>query len=125
MRRDLHLVRRILLHVEAQGEDGAPAAAGFQGVSDDSTSPETVHYHVQLLHDAGLIVADELVPGQWWPERITWDGHEFLDLARDEETWRSTIADVEARAGSAPFRVVWDMLARRIGTRLSRSTRKK
>ena len=30
--------------------------------SDDGEDPHTLHYHIQLLHDAGLIVADEIVP---------------------------------------------------------------
>lgn len=123
MKRDLDLIRRILLDIETQGE----SAAGFGGLSDHGHDPEDVQYHVQLMHDAGLIVADELVPGQWWPERITWAGHEFLDLARSEALWERTKRDVERKVGAAPFQVVRDLLARSIDDDLKRTahTRKK
>lgn len=124
MKRDLDLIRRILLHVESQDSGTETTRAGFQGIADDDTSADSVHYHVQLLHDAGLIVADELVPGQWWPERITWSGHEFLDLARDDARWRQAVDEIEAKTGSAPFEVVRDILARRMSERLSSPSRR-
>lgn len=117
MQRDLDLIRSLLLGIEAQGR--GVAASGWQSSSEtDGQSTESIHYHVQLLNDAGLVVADEIVPGQWWPERITWAGHEFLDLARDEELWRSVSVEIEARVGSAPFSVVREVLERRMRDRL-------
>ena len=118
MQRDLDLIRSLLLGIEAQGSGGA-AASGWQSSGESNgQSTETIHYHVQLLNDAGLVVADEIVPGQWWPERITWAGHEFLDLARDEELWLSVTAEIGERVGSAPFSVVREVLERRMRDRL-------
>jgi hypothetical protein len=77
VKRDIDLLRRILLDLESGSS-----------VHDAGEDPQTLDYHIQLLHDAGLIVADELVPGQWWPERITWAGHEFL--TSPETTSRGT-----------------------------------
>ncbi|GMR22260.1 MAG: DUF2513 domain-containing protein [Acidobacteriota bacterium] len=126
MKRDLDLIRQILLDIETEGEDSS-RRPGFANIADDGYDPESIQYHVQLMHDAGLIVADELVPGQWWPERITWVGHEFLDLARSDTLWQATKRDVESKVGSAPFQVVRDLLARRANDRLSPDprTRKK
>ena len=126
MKRDLDLIRQILLDIEGEGEDPS-RRPGFASIADDGYDPEAIPYHVQLMHDAGLIVADELVPGQWWPERITWEGHEFLDLARNDALWQRTKRDVESQAGSAPFQVVRDLLRRRVNEQLtpSPSTRKK
>ena len=126
MKRDLDLIRRILLNIEAEGEDSS-RRAGFANIADDGYDPEAIQYHMQLMHDAGLIVADELVPGQWWPERITWAGHEFIDLARNDTLWQATKRDVESKVGSAPFQVVHDLLARRVNDQLTANprTRKK
>ena len=116
MKRDIDLLRRILLDMEGGG-------VGGHGRGDD---PQTLHYHVQLLHDAGLIVADELVPGQWWPERITWAGHEFLDLSRNDALWNRAKSDVASKIGSAPFSIVQELLSRHTRESLSGSrTRKK
>ncbi len=126
MKRDLDLIRRILLNIETEGEDSS-RRPGFANIADDGYDPEAIQYHVQLMHDAGLIVADELVPGQWWPERITWAGHEFLDLARNAALWQATNRDVESKVGSAPFQIVRDLLAGRVNEQLTPNprTRKK
>jgi hypothetical protein len=120
--RDLELVRRILLHLESIGDGGS--ASSFSSFVDEGYKLEAIHYHVRLLHDAGLIEADEIVPGQWWPERMTWAGHEFLDAARNEEIWRETKEGVEKSAGSAPFHVVHELLIRGIRERLEKPKRK-
>ncbi len=119
MKRDIDLLRRILLRLEND-------SSNMRGTDDDGEDPQTLHYHIQLLHDAGLIVADELVPGQWWPERITWAGHEFLDLARNDISWNRAKSNVESKVGSAPFGIVQELLARDIRNALSSArTRKK
>lgn len=123
MKRDLDLIRRILLDIEAHGDSSSSKRPGFGDLGDNGHDPEAIQYHVQLMHDAGLIVADELVPGQWWPERITWAGHEFLDLARNDALWERTKRDIESRVGAAPFQVVHDLLARRLHDELVGATR--
>jgi hypothetical protein len=101
MKRDLDLVRRILLHME----EGEASPSGWSAFVDDGYDLGTIHFHVRLLHDAGLIEADEIVPGQWWPERMTWSGHEFLDAARNEDLWRET-KQGRADHGKCPVLVV-------------------
>jgi hypothetical protein len=118
MKRDLDLVRRILLHLEGGGESASPS--GWSAFVDEGYDLAAIHYHVRLLHDAGLIEADEIVPGQWWPERMTWSGHEFLDAARNEELWRETKQRVERGAGSAPFLVFQELLLSALRARLGR-----
>jgi hypothetical protein len=116
MKRDLDLVRGILLHMEGSGENAGPS--GFSEFIEKGYEIREIHYHVRLLHDAGLLEADEIVPGQWWPERMTWSGHEFLDAARNEDLWRETKRVVAKSAGSAPFQVFQELLLRGLRTRL-------
>ena len=113
MKRDLDLIRKLLLDIEEQGSD-ASRRAGWSVPGDNGLDPDVVQYHVQLMHDAGLIVADELVPGQWWPERITWAGHEFLDLARNEDIWNRAKAAIERELGTIPFVVLEELLVRHV-----------
>jgi len=119
VKRDLDLIRRLLLDIEEEGSD-ASRRAGWTEPGDNGQAPDTVHYHIQLMHDAGLIIADELVPGQWWPERITWAGHEFLDLARNEDLWHRAKRAIETAAGAAPFQVLQELLARNVREALER-----
>jgi Hypothetical protein (DUF2513) len=116
LKRDLDLVRRILLHLEGGGESASPS--GFSALVEDGYEAREIHYHVQLLHDAGLIEADEIVSGQWWPERMTWSGHEFLEAARNKELWEETKQRVEKSTGGAPFSVFHDLLLEGLHARL-------
>jgi Hypothetical protein (DUF2513) len=117
MKRDLDLVRRILFRLE--GEEGASLSSpGWSSFVEDGHDIATIHYHLQLLHDAGLIEASEVMPGQWWPERMTWAGHEFLDAARNEELWQETKRRVQANLGSAPFLLFHETLIRLSRARL-------
>jgi hypothetical protein len=116
MKRDLELVRKILLQLEEGGEETGPS--GWSSMGEQGYDLPAIHYHVRLLHDAGLIEADELVPGQWWPERMTWAGHEFLDAARNDEIWNEVRDRVEQGVGSAPFSIFHELLIRRNRERL-------
>ena len=119
MKRDLELVRRILLHLE----EGEASPSGFGAFVEDGYGLPAIHYHIRLLHDAGLIEADEIVPGQWWPERMTWSGHEFLDAARNEDLWRDTKKKVEKSTGTAPFLVFHELLLNGLRARVDKASR--
>jgi hypothetical protein len=116
VKRDLELVRKILLYLE---QDEA-STSGFGAFVEGGYDLAAIHYHIRLLNDAGLIEADEIVPGQWWPERMTWLGHEFLDAARNEELWEESKERVEKRTGGAPFSVFHELLLRGLRERLGR-----
>lgn len=81
MKRDMDLARNILLRMEEDAES-------FDGLSDN---PETVSEHLWLLRDAGLIEATpQMADGKilsMSAERITWDGHDFLDASRESAVW--------------------------------------
>lgn len=119
MKRDVDLVRRILQHVEQSGADGT-SPGGWTQLVEEGYDASSIQYHIQILHDAGLIRADELVPGQWWPERLTWAGHEFLDTARDETLWNEAKSRIDAAVGAAPFEVFRELLVRLTKDRLER-----
>lgn len=50
-------------------------------------SKDEVRYHITLLADAGYVKSFETAVGAYI-ERLTWDGHEFLDLSRDQSIWK-------------------------------------
>jgi len=104
MKRNMDLCRAILLHLEAQADNSAPQRISVDGVTDGEVS-----YHVKLLVDAGLIDAldfSDLTSSQWDPICLTWEGHEFLDAARDDTIWSKT----KAQAGDVPIQVLKELL---------------
>ena len=93
MKLDKDLVRDILLAVEAHDEP-----EGLIALEINVYSAEMVSYHVRLLDEAGLL--DALDTGgmncfKWQPTRLTYNGHEFLDIIRDDEVWKLTKTGAE------------------------------
>jgi hypothetical protein len=97
MKRDMELVRRILLAMEA-GELGA--IAGY-----DQT---VVGHHVWLMAQGRLLeAATSTTQGDAHPVAlpiaITWTGQDFLNTVRDEAVWARVKALQEERGLSLPF----------------------
>lgn len=103
MKRDMVLVRQILLALEAQQEHRATVdlpIAGYKSIE--------VRYHMLILAQAGLV--------DFEPERteagrmirayvfgLTWSGHEFLDAVRSNKIWRKLLRHRQAAGCPLPF----------------------
>lgn len=124
MKRDLDLLRTVLLAMEADDfEPGATLAL-------DGYTEDVVGYHVYLLADAGLLVGDSAghmgTPMPFWmPRHLTFAGHDFLDAARNDEAWRKVTGAAGRTVGTMALDVVkstlgalaTDVLQRQLGLR--------
>jgi hypothetical protein len=118
MKRDMELARLILMRIETQENYRDNISCEFEGYTE-----EQVHYHIMLLSEAGLVVAinaSSMQDIQWIPQRLTWQGHEFLDSARDNTIW-SKAKEIMARTGGFAFEVakplLVELLKQQIGLR--------
>jgi hypothetical protein len=95
MKRDMDLIRTILLEVEKSTSPG-----GCQIKLPDH-SREELYYNVQLAQEAGLIDA-RFAPGStdFHVLRLTYAGHEFLDAARNDTLWAKAKETVINKTGS-------------------------
>jgi len=87
MKRDMELVRALLMKVESYPSGYAP-----EKIQIGDYTEEQIKYHSFLLDEAGLVKAVDLTGmGSSIPEaqiiRLTWNGHEFLDSAREPSRW--------------------------------------
>jgi hypothetical protein len=98
MQRDIDLVRQILLDLEAGG-----SSADWLDIDIEAYSPEQMDYHLDLLVEAGFIRTASAARGH--PLRLTWEGHEFLDAARNEKRWQAVRALAD-RVGGLPFTAI-------------------
>ena len=113
MKRDLDLIREILMAVE-QKEGWKPEPVHLEGYDD-----QTVAYHAILLVEAGLCVGGTRGPDKKkFPidpvgaiARLTWDGHEFLDSARDDTSWNRIKEFVANTAMSASIATISRLLS--------------
>lgn len=111
MRRNLDLLRTIMLRTE----ETAPGTNLLELGIEEADFAELAH-HAELLVEAGLLRAQisymerSPVPVYVVVERLTWAGHEFLDLARDDERWERVLSRVAAGTGATSFEIVRDLL---------------
>jgi len=85
MRRDMDLIRKILLIIEEQFIDVA-----LYNIKIEDYDPKTIAYHCSILHDAGLIDDFNKLFDEFGVGRLTWEGHEFIDKIRNDNTWNKT-----------------------------------
>jgi hypothetical protein len=98
MKRDMDLIRAILLEIEKLPDD-----LESHNIEMENATPEEVTYHVRLLAQAGLIEAEDFstfAGTRWQPRGLTWNGHEFLDAARSDTVWRKAKEIVIAGTGT-------------------------
>jgi hypothetical protein len=104
MKRDMDLIREILLAVEASPDQMTASLPDFEGYTDSE-----INYHLVLLHEAGLIIAlihesDDQYFAE--PVRLTWEGHEFLEAIKDKSKWNETKKIVLEKSGGLVYEVI-------------------
>ena len=107
MRRQMDLIRALVLKIEDHESARAPEEIAVEGYS-----VAQVEYHKALLIEAGFAVgipteglSDDDEP-ECFIERLTWDGHEFADSVRSDTVWNKVKVKVNEAAGSVPISVV-------------------
>lgn len=108
MKRNMDLVRQILLEIEEQ-----PFTSKWLDLEIDGFTREEITYHVMILYEAGLLEAVNLTTHggiDWRPTRMTWEGHEFLEAARDDSRWQRAKSTMMEKAGGITFEVLKQLL---------------
>jgi hypothetical protein len=113
MKRDMDLVRRIALETEQ-----LPFGQELTGL--DGVDKATFGMHVIWMVEAGLLTAkvQEFIsagdPPKVFVRRLTWEGCEFLEAARNETLWRKAKETVLKPSASFTFGLLREWLATEI-----------
>jgi len=108
MKRDMDLLRQILVQVEDH-----PFDMGMVELRFDGRSKAEIAYHVKLAQQAGLVEAIDLSTSNGpdiRPTSLTWHGHEFLEAARDETRWKKAKSIMKKKGGGMAFEVLQKLL---------------
>jgi hypothetical protein len=114
----MDLVRTILMRIEDSPSGWAAHPFGIAGFT-----PEQVGYHAHIIMEDGLIEGVDVTNMQSksreaMPRSLTWKGHEFLDLAREQKRWNQAKAAI-GKVGSAPIsvwmKVLQDLIFKELG----------
>ena len=118
MKRDLDLVRKILLAMEQLEHGFVQGDLHVEGHTEDE-----IGFHVFLIGEAGLakVVENTHIQSQSpsaFPLHLTWEGYEFLEAAKDETLWGKAKSVVIKPAGGVAFGVLLDWLKAEAKSRL-------
>lgn len=110
MKRNMELIRLLLMDVE-----------GEEDVDLSPYSDEEILYHKSLLVDSGLVVGKVLRGEQYEVvavdiTQLSWEGHDFLDAARNEKVWRKVQEKIASFGGSVTMTVLKQLLKNEIAT---------
>lgn len=90
MKRDMDLVRLILLKIEEEYKSTA-----LINLSIDGYDTDTIAYHCKIMYENGLVsyyranyAEDEIYI--FCVGSLTWDGNDYLDKVRDNSIWKKT-----------------------------------
>ena len=110
MKRDLDLIRSILLKIEEISSGQSVCHIEFKGI--DSA---IIAEHIELLEEAKLIIADLYrsinnlgvqVISSYEITRLTMDGHDFIASIKIKSIWDKVKSTIEEKGGEVPFHVV-------------------
>lgn len=122
MKRDLELVREILMFFEKRTNDkmiqpkhiiegSELEISGYEG--------RLISDHIDIMYEAGLLegYADRTKDGRLikvYPTRLTWNGHEFLAAAQNETAWSKFKDKLKSTGSAIPFKVAESVLLKYI-----------
>ncbi len=112
MKRDMDLVRDILLAIEDN-----PEPFGHNDLKIEGRSNEEVAYHIKLLWQAELIEAYDVSSNSgfsWKAMSLTWKGHEFIEAARNNSRWQDAKKYILEKGGSITFDILKAVLSESI-----------
>lgn len=118
MKRDLDLIRKLLLAMESREHAFVQDELTIEGYTE-----EQVGFHIYLLGEAGLakVAGNTHLQSQSpsaLPVNLTWEGYEFLEAAKDETLWGKAKSVVIKPAGGVAFGVLVEWLKAEAKARL-------
>ena len=108
MKRDMDLCRKILLKIENHGQ-----VMGVMNIKVEGYTEKEISYHVMLLSEVDLIEALDMSDRSghdWKPQRLTWEGHEFLEASRNDNIWENAKRIITEKTGGVTFDVLKALL---------------
>lgn len=97
MKRDMQLVRKLLLELEKR--DHIIATSDMMVIEGEDHDPWTIEYHLSILADSEFVAAVYSNSGHISHYRLTWQGHEFIDAVRDDTIWRKVTEALQKLGG--------------------------
>lgn len=123
MKRDMDLVRQILIELEAF--DPLPHGYHSIAISKFNCASDYPHDviggHLRMMHDAGLYTTYQNRANWRQFNGLSWKGYDFLDAVRDDEVWRLTKEGVR-EVGGYTFELLSELAKGYLRTKIKQHT---
>ncbi len=111
MKCDRNLVRKMLLEIENQESGYAPV-----NIVIEDHNQEQIRYHAYIMTQGGLIESMNCTnlnsnSPQAIPKNLTWEGHEFIEAARNDTLWKKAMNMVNEKGGSITISALSQLLS--------------
>src|SRR4030067_2581416 len=119
MKRDMELIRKILIFFEEKPDDHLVKNLEIEGYD-----LNTIQHHLVMIFEAGFIAAEPERTNtgrviKVHPFRLTWEGHEFLSVAKQDSNWKKTKNNLLSKVSDVPFSLLKEILITTIRSELS------
>lgn len=123
MKLDHDCIRNILIWVEDNVQLGNPRYTDdLIDALKDNWSQSEVIYCVAQLDEAGLLDGGAVIQGSSISlnsiNKLTWNGHEYLDNIRDDRVWKKAKDTVFSKVSSASLSIFTSVAAKVVENRL-------
>lgn len=111
MKRDLDLIRKIVLAIEE-----LPTGYLLDQLKIEGYTSEQIGYHSYLVVDSGLAegrnttTIEDSSPN-WWINNLTSAGHDFADAVRSDTVWNKATELIKDKAGSVTLDILTQLLS--------------
>lgn len=111
MKRDLDLIRKIVLAIEA-----LPTGYLLDQLKIEGYTSEQIGYHSYLIVDSGLAEGRDITTSEdsspnWWINNLTSAGHDFADAVRNETVWNKATGIIKDKAAGVTLDILKQVLA--------------
>lgn len=113
MTHNMNLIREILSKIEQDCFEGAYCHITPNSFPEYSAGE--VNHNVRLIVERGLAKGLETQAG-YYIEKLTWDGHDFLDNSRNSTVWQATM-NAAGDLSFGVFRKVLEAVATQVAMR--------
>jgi hypothetical protein len=110
MIRDFDLIRSVLFQVEQ-----APAGEPLMSLQIDAgMDPAVLGEHLEIMIGQNLIEGEviSLKPLAFLIHRLTWQGHDFLEHARNDTIWKKVMAEAKSKGVSMTVVILNGLLSK-------------
>ena len=110
MKRDMGLVREILIYIEKQ-----PPGKTITQIEIESSCSDlpTVIEHLSIMIEAGLldgeVFGDDTQGWRFMIQKITWEGHDFLNAVKNDNVWKKLLIIIKEHATDLTLDIIKEL----------------